>query len=175
MPIPAVAVDDPILADTMNSLIQNVNGSPYRAVFTASGSWTVPPGVQKYKVTLAGAGGAGGISVATGSSEGDYSINIGGPGGSAPMISAIFNAGAPGTTVSFTVGATSSCNGLISTGGGAGGGSGASGSHGSATFPPGAPAVYHFNGMIGPAVNAGYGQGGAADSPGTSGAVIFEW
>lgn len=175
MPIPAVAVDDPILADTMNSLIQNVNGSPYRAVFTASGSWTVPPGVQKYKVTLAGTGGTGGTSVTTGGSEGEYYINVGGPGGSAPMISAIFNAGAPGTTVSFTVGSTTSCNGLVSTAGGNGGGSGTPGGSGSATFPPGVPAVYHFNGIFCGSVGIGYGQGGPADSAGGPGAIIFEW
>ena len=175
MPIPAVAVDEPILADTMNSLIQNVNGSPYRAVFTASGSWTVPPGVQKYKVTLAGAGGAGGTTVTVGGSEGEFTVVYGGSGGSAPMISAVFNAGAPGTTVSFTVESTTSCNGLVSTGGGVGGGGGSPGTHGSATFPPGMPAMYHFNGLFGGSPFIGYGQGGPADSSGGPGAVIIEW
>lgn len=186
MPIPTVAVDDPILADTMNALIQNANGSPYRAVFTASGSWTIPVGVQKYKVTVAGGGGSGGTTTSTSVGEGEYVTNPGGPGGTAPMISGVFNAGGAGSVVTFTVGAagvfsgsgnggSTSCSGLVSGGGNRGGTGGGSGANGAATFPPGFPAVYHFNGLFGKGVGEWYGLGGSANSDGMPGAVIIEW
>lgn len=178
MALPTVAVDDAITADTMNGLIRHVNGTPSRAIFTSSGSWTIPEGVQKFKVTLAGGGGTGGANTEVGGSEGEYTVVYGGPGGSGPMISAIFNAGGAGSAVTVTVGgvgAASSVLGLISNGGSNGGTYGSAGGHGAATFPPGQPAIFHTNMLYGPAVGVGYGQGGGPAAAGQPGIVIIEW
>lgn len=178
MALPTVAVDDAITADTMNGLIRHVNGTPSRAIFTTSGSWTIPEGVQKFKVTLAGGGGPGGANTDVHGGEGEYSVSPGGVGGFGPMISAIFNAGGPGSSVTVTVGipgAASSVLGLISNGGSAGGLHGAAGGHGAATFPPGQPAIFHKNMLYGPAVGVGYGQGGGPAAAGQPGIVIIEW
>src|SRR5574337_433503 len=104
--IESVAVDNPVLASTMNQVIDNVNSSPGRAVFTANGSWTVPSGVHKFKVTMCGGGGRGGegYSYFGGESGGGGTWN-GGPGGDSPMISAVIAGQAVGATFAVTVGA----------------------------------------------------------------------
>ena len=92
-------------------------------VFTASGTFTVPAGVSKVKVTLVGGGGGGGNGSGT---NGNRGSGGGGGGGAIKVITGL----TPGGTVSVTVGAggasataggTSSFGAYCSaTGGGAG-------------------------------------------------------
>lgn len=180
MTLETVAVDDPVLASTMQQVIAHVNGSPGRAVYVANGTWSVPNGVHKFKVTLCGGGGRSGANVVGGGGEDSYVVP-GANGGSAPMISAIFEGVELGTTFAITIGAggTSGAGGttsfgtlMSSSGGGAGGGSG------TATFPAGAPNVYHANEIFCfSSAGVGYGRGGPSGDllPGYSGIVVVEW
>lgn len=197
-----VAVDDPITAETMNALIDSVNGSPNRVVLLADTVWAVPAGVQRFKVTLCGGGGRGGNAGLWAYSE-YFIITAGGEGGDAPMISAIFSGVEEGQSFPVTVGdggsgptpvaGTATSFGLLVSGGGAAGGagpnssqaSGVKGNPGTASFPPGAPSMFHGNELFGYTyVNKeirGYGRGGAGDPggsgalPGHPGIVVIEW
>lgn len=197
MTLSAVAVGDAVQATLQNELISNVNGSPGRAVFTANGVWSVPPGVHRFKVSLVGGGGYGGQAREL--SDGfNVTSQKGSLGGSAPLISAIISGQDVGTSFTITVGAGGSAGSttggttsfgtlMQSTGGGVGGiGDTGIGSPGTATFPPGAPAFYHANALFGAAyydnVLVGYGtggQGGVSFGPppgnGQSGLVVIEW
>lgn len=180
MTLETVAVDDPVLASTMQQVIAHVNGSPGRAVYTSNGTWSVPNGVHKFKVTLCGGGGRAGAATSSGGGE-DSSLVPGPNGGTAPMISAIFAGVELGTTFAITIGAggtsgaggTTSFGTLMSSGGG-----GAGGGTGTATFPAGAPSVYHTNELfcVGPA-SVGFGRGGndGDGGPGYPGVVVVEW
>lgn len=196
MTIDAVAVGDPVSASKTNQLIDNVNGSPNRVVFVVNGSWSVPSGCHRFKVTLCGGGGAGGSATTFGGGE-DSTIIPGQPGGDGPMISAIIAGQEIGSTFAIVVGAggtsgsggTSSFGTLMSSTGGAAGGSGAyadKGSPGTATFPLGAPSIFHTNELFGHGYEVnelrGYGRGGrGGDSgfgsgyDGRPGIVVIEW
>ncbi len=178
MTLETVAVDDPVLASTMQQVIANVNGSPGRAIYTSNGTWSVPNGVHKFKVTLCGGGGANGPDGTSGSGEDSYVVP-GGAGGTSPLISAVVAGVDLGTTFAITIGAvgatvgagggTTSFGTLMScTGGGGGGGPGSPGASGVATFPAGAPSVYHSNLLYVSSSGVPYGQGGP-------GIVVIEW
>lgn len=179
MTLETVAVDDPVLASTMQQVIANVNGSPGRAIYTSNGTWSVPNGVHKFKVTLCGGGGVGGFDTTGGGGEDSYVVP-GLPGGNGPMISAVIAGVELGTTFAITIGAgsgsgtggTTSFGTLMSSSGG-----GPDGAPGSATFPAGAPNIYHANSIF--CINAAgvpYGSGGARGrGAGANGIVVIEW
>lgn len=197
-----VAVDEPILASTMNALINGANGSPGRAVYLADGVFSVPAGVQRFKVTLCGGGGGGGAAGSGGGGE-DLFVTQGGPGGDAPMISAIFTGYDEGASIPVIVGAggdgplheageTTSFATLSSTGGLPGatgpsspGGVGTKGNPGTGNFPVGAPSFFHTNELFGVGytnkVLVGYGRGGVGGNDGVAaldgrpGIVVIEW
>jgi hypothetical protein len=183
MTITSVAIDDPIQAVTMNELIANINDSPYRLIATVNGNWQVPAGCHKFKVTLCGGGGYGNFAADGGSGEGSYIIP-GAPGGSSPMVSAVFSGYDIGTTFVMTVGAAAAPNGtggttsfgtvLISTGA-------SSVANGSITTAP-AGALRHLNTTIMTLAGVAYGSGGPGDSPGYtargpggSGVIVIEF
>lgn len=104
MPLSEVEVGGPVKASTQNGLIKNANGSPGRAVFTANGTWSVPQGVYRFIVFLAGGGGAG--SGAYGEAvEGFSYISDGGQGGDGPLCSKVFSGVEAGTTYAIEIGA----------------------------------------------------------------------
>jgi hypothetical protein len=89
-------------------------------LFTSSGTFTVPTGITKVKITVVGGGGGGGGCVSSGC--GETSGSLGGQGG----ISIAYVTGlTPGGTISVTVGSGGS-------GGGSGGGTGGTGGTSSA-------------------------------------------
>lgn len=92
-------------------------------VFTSSGTFTVPAGVTKVKVTVVGGGGAGGGVVNTGTRGGGGG---GGGGASIKIVSGL----TPGSTVSVTVGTGGTG---VSNGNGNAGGTSSFGAHCSAT------------------------------------------
>jgi hypothetical protein len=104
MTIASVAADDPVTASTMNQLIANVNSSPGIAIFTSNGTWAVPSGVHKFRVTLCGGGGGiGDIGVGGG---GEDVFSIPGSDGGDSIARRIYVSGADiGTTYSITIGA----------------------------------------------------------------------
>lgn len=199
MPIETVAVDEAIRASTQNKLIANANGSPGRAIFTANGSWSVPAGVFRFKVYLAGGGGAGGEALEDFGGGGSGYRGEGGRGGNAPLCSKIFTGYEPGTTFLITIGAGGVASGgifggppaaagdstfgtvLSSTHGGVGTGGfssyaaqGAPGTHNGQAF--------HTNQLFLLTQNNGYGeggQGGNATHPngynGNPGICVIEW
>lgn len=114
MSLPNVAVGEPILASTQNGLINHVNRSPGRAVFTSDGIWSVPPGVYKFRVYLCGGGGSRGGDAPFG--EGD--TKYGGDGGPSPLCSKDFAGVEIGTSYNITIGqgATSGTGGTSSFG-----------------------------------------------------------
>ena len=85
------------------------------AVFTSSGTWTVPSGVTKCKVTVTGGGGGG---YTTGGNAGGTAIKIVSlSGGSATITIGAGGVGTTGGTSSFVYSATT----VSATGGGGGG------------------------------------------------------
>ena len=92
-------------------------------VFTSSGSWTVPAGITKAKVTVVGAGGGGG-GATTASCNG-----IGGSAGGCAI--KIVSGLTPGSTVAVTIGAAGTAG--VGGGGGGTGGTSSFGAHCSAT------------------------------------------
>lgn len=131
MTLSTVAADDPIEASLANQLIANVNGSPGVAFFTADGSWAVPAGVHKFKVTVVGGGGAAGGFGSAGGGEDIYSTP-GGPGGDSLARSVWVSGAEIGTTYVITIGAggtsggsggTTSFGSLLTVNGGGEGGS----------------------------------------------------
>ena len=190
MPLSHVAVADPVLASTMNQLIDHWNGTNGRAIYVSNATFQVPAGVNKFRVTLAGGGGRGHASVDVGFGE-DSSTLAGGDGGDAPMISAVLSGYETGTSFYIVIGAggtsgtptggTTSFGTVMSSEGGAIGGTptGAwydaltpKGSPGDANFPVGAPHHYHTNELVGRVYHfgkiTGYGRGGRG-GPGFSG------
>lgn len=189
MTLPSVAVDEPITASNMNQLITHVNGSPNRTIFTSNGTWVQPDGCHRFKITLCGGGGAPGRF-------------YGNRGGDSPMVSYIHSGSDIGSSFVITVGGagvigtpsgsdstaggTSSFGTLLSsTGGTQGSSNGTSvGSRGSASFPPGAPQVYHANDLFlygHQPVPYGHGGNGVSDlgvvtsDDLTPGIVVVEW
>lgn len=173
MTIDAVAVDDPVQASTMNQLILGANGSPGRAIIVANGTWSVPDGVHKFKVTL-GAGGTGG-SFDTMGGGGEDSYIIPGSAGPAGLMASSCVAGVePGTSYSITIGS----------GGAAGSGAGGTTSFGTlmsvsasaASFAAGSTSnAYHAYPPIANSAGTPYSGGGAANGAGHQGFVLIEW
>lgn len=187
MTIASVAVDDPVEAATANQLIDNVNASPGRAIFTSNGTWSVPSGVHKFKVTLCGGGGHGEGFVTVGGGEDSY-IVAGANGGDAPMVSSLFSGVELGTSYVITIGAAGAYGGtggttsfgtaLTSTGGGSASGTTAGG-RGSTTVSGGSTRLYHDNGILTNSAGAAYGSGGVGTTgsavAGMQGIVVVEW
>lgn len=198
MTLSTVAAGDPVKASEMNSIIAHVNGSPGRAIFTASGTWSVPAGAHKFKVYLAGGGGGGGGGIyhAEDFSSGEYHTT-GGVGGDAPLISKVFAGVDIGTTYVITIGAggaaaleaaTGSTGGdstfgtVMESHGGLGGhAGGGAGAYGGQTGGQ----IRHGNGMFVTSANKGYGAGGLGGSQtvgsdttsdaGSNGICVIEW
>jgi hypothetical protein len=162
------------------------------AVFTSSGSWTVPSGITKAKVTVVGGGGGGGYTY-------NYENNGGGGGGTAMeyvtglsgTISITVGSGGargnPGTT-----GGTSSFGSYCSASGGLGGSSrqdsdapliypgvGGSGSGGSINISGGGGTLFQYQDGGTSSMSAGngklYGGGGNLEDVGAAGIVIIEY
>ncbi len=122
-------------------------------VFTASGTFTVPAGITKAKITVVGGGGSGGLG-GTGAffNQGTSTVptngGAGGAGGAGGYAVGIFTL-IPGTNISVTVGVggTSSFSTLISATAGGAGAAGGNATNGSAS-----------NGVNG--ANGGGGTGG---------------
>lgn len=192
MALENVAVGEVVKASTMNAVIDFVNGANGRAIFTTNGTWTLPDGVQRFKVTLCGGGGRGHASVSVGFGGEAYDL-AGGEGGDAPMISGVFTGYDAGTSfaIDIGVGGTSSVptggttsfgtTGLTSAGGQLAANSTGTwdnasvpkGSPGAATFPSGFPHFFHSNDILCRYVFhfgkiRGYGMGGRG-GPGFSG------
>lgn len=71
--------------------------------FTASGTYTIPPGVTALEITVVGAGGGGGGGGSAANSSGTLQAG-GSGGGSGATLSAIFTALTPGNTLTVTIG-----------------------------------------------------------------------
>lgn len=197
MTIPNVNVDDPVEAATANQLIANVNSSPGRVVFTANGVFSVPDGVHKFKVYVAGGGGKGGdVGSEYNPAEGLFTYFDGAAGGRSPLASVVVSGQALGSSFAITIGAggtggaggTSSFGTLLSCTGGGAGGNGtpsgpAAGAVGSIAGTMASQALVHDNGMFQSASTLRpYGAGGsggtaasATGSAGAQGVVIVEW
>lgn len=194
MTISSASVGDPIPASVLNQVYAHVNNGHGRAVFTANGSWAVPVGVHQFRVYLCG-GGANG-SGATMISPSVFAAGL--AGGLSPLASAVISGQAIGASFAVTVGAaavgtgaggTTSFGSLMQVTGGQYTAGLADGATGVATFPPGAPEVYHSNGSYGKYVADGtgvrrftpYGSGGSGGTEfvgagaGVSGVCVVEW
>lgn len=177
MPISNVAADEAVKASTIQQLINHVNASPGRQIFTSNGTFTVPAGVYRFKVTLCGGGGQSGTPVPIG----DTGITFGNSGGTSPLCSKIITGQEIGTSFAVTVGggSTTTANGgtssfgalLSSTGGGCGDSGGADGTH--------TGEIRHSNLLYLNGSGTPYGFGGAGSdisvNNGTNGIVIVEW
>lgn len=135
-----------------------------RQVFTASGTWTKPPGCTWVEVIAIGAGGGGGGAV--GGAAGTLRWGAAGAGGGA-LVRRIFDPSALGATEAVTIGA----GGAAGTGGVSGngtpggvGGSSSFGTHVTAYGGGGGSAPYPSSG------GGGGGAGGAGNTGGTGGA-----
>jgi hypothetical protein len=159
-------------------------------VFTSSGTYTVPAGVNSAKVTVIGGGGNGGSASSSAGSRGSIVSSFSGAGGGGGVAISYITGLTPGSTVSVTVGGaagTSSFGAFCSaTGGGNGGnttggttsagGAGGTGSGGDINITGGAGRGSNEAGMIGNA--SGGASGGAisgvwtSDSTCTTGVVF---
>lgn len=158
MPIDTVAVDEAIKASTHQQIISHVNGANGRLIATANTVWSVPAGVYKFKVYLAGGGGKG----AEFTPDPDLSYPDGRRGGHSPLCSKVFSGYAPGTSFNIVIGAggtdnfmtggTSTFGAVLqSTGGLAGFSGGTDGTHNGE--------IAHINQMFLQTLSLGYGQG----------------
>lgn len=188
MPLSTVATGEPVKASTTNAMIHNVNGSPGRAIFKVNGTWSVPSGVYRFKVYLAGGGGARGFDYDFGEDS-----RLGGDGGDSPLCSKIYGSYDVGTSFSIVIGAgatTAGADGGTSTFGtvlqSTGGGGGSPGSDG--TPLPGSRGTHtgemaHDNDLfLAPEVK-GFGTGGrtvvyglyVSTKAASDGICIIEW
>ncbi len=177
MALSHVNINDPVLASLMNNLIDTVNGVNGRAVYTANGNWTVPAGVQKFRVTICGGGGKGGASY-LGGYEGMETLP-GSRGGDGPLVSKIFSGQAVGTVIPITIGAggttgnggQSTFGALLQSGGGAAGGAsgvdGADGTHNGE--------LRHNGDLFLISRGIYYGMGGVDSGVGRQGICVIEW
>lgn len=167
-------------------------------VFTTSGTFNVPSGITRVKVTVVGAGGNGGAN----RDFGCFGVGYGAGGGGGGFAQGVYTVTAGGTvsvTVGTAPGGTSSFGALVSATGGSNGGqapnyftgstggaggttsgatfgsNGFNGQGGGVTFSNGSPAVSTYQaGMPGVAIGR-FGQGGGTAASGTAGIVIVEW
>jgi hypothetical protein len=167
------------------------------AVFTSNGTWTIPSGVTKAKVTIIGGGGGGG---------GNTEASGGGGGGCAIKILSSLT---PGSTINVVVGAgaaagstggessvssgTQSISTVSASGGAPGnssvaGGQGGIGSNGDLNFAgdagqgygrqvggPAGGGTFMGGGGAGSQTGRAYGGGGGQFASGAAGVVIFEF
>lgn len=103
MSISSVSAGQDISATHLNDIAAALNAVNGRQIFTSSGTFTWPAGVNRVKVTLAGGGGRAGAS---------WFAGVGGTvqqpssrGGNSPMCSKIVSGIDAGTTISITIGA----------------------------------------------------------------------
>lgn len=191
MTLNTVAADDPIEASLQNQLIAKVNSSPGAAVFTSSGTWVVPAGVHKFRVSLCGGGGAAGAAGSTGSP--DFDATPGGPGGDGGARRIWVSGVDLGSSFAVTVGAAGSASAfgsLLTVAGGGVGGSdsliqgvpGSKGTYGGVTggtmsgtsLGIGNEALAIWGAPHG--IPQAYGQGGPLQGDaGAPGIVIVEW
>lgn len=184
------AEGEPILASDLQQVFHHVNATPGCAIFENSGSWSVPEGVHKFRVTLIGAGG-GGYTETVGSGEDMYDVDHRGGDGTRARCDI---AGVDiGTTYTITIGAGGGANadgGASSFGanfiapGGVKGSSNTSGAVGgqSATFPAGSLGRRYMmpEYTVGPwqvqSERMYFGAGGRGNSQsGRNGLCIIEW
>lgn len=189
MAVSTVSADDPVQASTMNAVIAHVNGTNNRLVFTEDGVWTVPAGVQRFKLTMSGGGGCGGDPGFFG--DVDFPGGRGGVGG---MASKIFSGSAAveGTSYAITIGAGAAYSPLTPGTGGTGGttsfgslmtstggqkgrtGSGAPGAQGDFGVAT-SGSLYQDNiTILSPGTRTPYGSGGTAGTTSVSGGVGFQ-
>lgn len=172
MTIDAVAVDDPVQASTMNQLILGANGSPGRAVIVANGTWSVPDGVHKFKVTV-GSGGHGGASDTYGGSGEDSYLIPGAPGANGKIGSSCVAGVEPGTSYSITIGAG---GGADTAGGTTSFGTLMSASSSAVSFAAGSTSNAYHPPMLCNSGGTLYSGGGAGSGgTGAQGFVMIEW
>ena len=196
-----------IVSDGANWIVMGSNGGPAQSgmqVFTSNGTFSVPSGVNRVKVTVVGGGAGGGAGFNSGGGGAGVSIkNISGltPGASVSVtVGSAGSGGASGNSSSFGGYCTangglangaggSATGGDINLSGGSGGpavsyayagGGGAGGASGAAGIASGANGIGGA-GMFGAGGNgaasaSGYGNGGGAGGgSGSPGIVIVEW
>lgn len=170
-----VNADEAVAASTMNHVIDHTSQVNGRAIFTANGTWNVPTGVFKFKVTLCGGGGKGGDAY-YGGYEGSQLLP-GPKGGDGPLCSKVIGGQAEGAAFTVTIGAgsissapggTTSFGALLqSTGGQWGSGTAADGTH--------TGEIRHHGDMFMIAQAQYYGMGGTDTAAGKNGICVIEW
>jgi len=143
-------------ASTRWVLLQGIYPNYLPTTFTASGSWTAPPGVSAILIQGQGGGGQGGGGAGGIANSAVSQPGGGGGAGAIPVIQTVKVT--PGTTYTITIGAGGS-------GAGAGGAAGAAGTSGGAgaatTFANGGSILYSAPGAAG-------GEGGGIPPAGIS-------
>lgn len=97
MIIANVAVDEPAKASTTNAVINHANAANGRAIYTSNSAWSVPNGVHRATVYIAGCGGTGFSSEISP----DY------PGGMSPLVSKVISDLVEGESYNVVIGTTS--------------------------------------------------------------------
>lgn len=198
-----VTVDDKGRVTAASSTTLPAGGFSNMQVFTSNGTFTVPAGVTKVKVTVVGGGGNGSSGFDNG--EGFYVAGYGGGAGGAAI--EVISGLSPGATISVTVGgingtssfgaycsatggtnAISNPNVFIFEAGSGGVGSGGNlningqgGGAGNNTYSNSSPGGTGGTSIMGGGGRAGtaggnYGGGGGGDSAsGGPGVVVVEW
>lgn len=196
MAISNVAVGDEVTASKTNAIIGALNAMNNRQIFTSSGSFTWPTGVNRIRVYICGGGGRSGDNWSSGGVAQPCTR-----GGNSPLCSKGISGVDEGTTIPVTIGGvaygtggggagtgpggTSSFGTYVQSSGGTGGHSATHGTDGTHTGE-----IQHDNrmfvasndGVQGP---IGYGQGfpsnsgtgsiGGATTAGGPGICVIEW
>lgn len=195
--IPTIVVNSRGQVTSVTSSSVSAGGPQGMQVFTSSGTFTVPSGVTKLKLTCVGGGGGGGGYSQRGSYFG--SGGSGGGGGASEGVLTVTS----GQTISVTIGAGGGAGGslgsggtagsgasggstifdVITAGGGGGGGGGYSASNGylnggAGSLGGASGGSLNLSGMYGSSTSlaiGSYGSGGGQTSNGVSGIAIVEW
>lgn len=176
-----------VKASDLLQVFHHVNSTPGLVVFAANGSWQVPDGVHKFRVTLYGGGGSGMLTTDPATRAGEDGVRA----------RTYFTGIAIGTSYIITVGAGQPYTGGTGQGGSTSFGASFVAPGGrdaitmstytpsqTATFPGGLPQLYVPKEYLFPFADTfrGYGDGGwLTDHPddiqrdGTDGLVIIEW